>query len=366
MRASVIVPARNAEGTIGRCADALGRQRHSLDALEVIVVDDGSTDATAEVARASGAEVVTIPPSGPAVARNRGVAASSGDVVLFTDADCEPCEEWVERMARPFDDPDVIATKGVYRTVQRELTARFVQHEYESRYRRMRRPGRRIDFIDTYAAGFRRDLFDRCGGFDGRFPGASVEDQEFSFRYTRLPGRVAFVEDAVVTHRHARSPLGYFRKKAKIAYWKVRVMLRHPDKIATDAHTPQNVKLEMLSTLVLAASVPFAATVTGRWVAAGALAVFLASSIPLTLSILRRDPRVGLLAPWFQLLRALALGAGSLLGLCAVACGRRDRRTGETSATCETGADAAHGARAERSEREQSPEKAEEPVHELA
>ena len=63
-------------------------------------------------------------------------------------------------MLEPFDDPEVVGVKGVYRTHQKQITARFVQIEYEDRYRLMAGLAS-IDFIDTYSAAFRRDTTSR-------------------------------------------------------------------------------------------------------------------------------------------------------------------------------------------------------------
>jgi glycosyltransferase involved in cell wall biosynthesis len=137
-RYSVIVPAYQAEGTIGACVRALNAQTLPRDRYEIIVVDDDSTDRTANVAREAGADrVLTVPHGGPAAARNAGVDAARGEIVLFTDADCEPSPEWLERMVAPLADPGVTGAKGTYRTRQRALMARLVQLEYEFRYERM-------------------------------------------------------------------------------------------------------------------------------------------------------------------------------------------------------------------------------------
>ncbi|MFQ5576479.1 MAG: glycosyltransferase, partial [Anaerolineae bacterium] len=144
---SVIVPAYNAAPTLVACLQALNTQTVPRDAYEIIVVDDGSTDDTAAVARRRGARVVTQANAGPAAARNRGVKLAAGDPLLFTDADCIPAPDWIARLSAPFDDPAVAGAKGVYRTGQPELTARFVQLEYEGKYDRLRQQAQ-IDFID--------------------------------------------------------------------------------------------------------------------------------------------------------------------------------------------------------------------------
>jgi glycosyltransferase involved in cell wall biosynthesis len=97
--ASVVVPAYNEEAAIGDCLDSLLVQ--SLEALEIIVVDDGSTDQTAAIARSRGVEVLTVPHGGPAVAKNAGAARATGDVLVFVDADHILEPSCVERLCAP-------------------------------------------------------------------------------------------------------------------------------------------------------------------------------------------------------------------------------------------------------------------------
>ena len=312
--ASVIVPAYNSARTIGGCVEALGRQAWLPPSYEVIVVDDGSTDDTADRAAGAGARVLRQPNQGPAAARNQGARAASGEILLFTDADCVPQPDWVLRMLEPFADPLIQGTKGVYVSDQAELVARFVQLEYEDKYRRMARE-EWIDFVDTYSAAYRRDLFLEAGGFDTSFPGASVEDQELSFRLAEAGHRMVFVPRAVVRHSHAADLRTYLRKKFRIGFWKVLVHRRHPGKLRRDSHTPPTLKLQIpLAYLDLALTigwvvraVPLAAPVLG-WVAFGATGAGVVAAA-------RRDPAVAAIALPMQAGRALALGAGLAAGL---------------------------------------------------
>jgi cellulose synthase/poly-beta-1,6-N-acetylglucosamine synthase-like glycosyltransferase len=242
---SVIVPVRNAARTIGACLDGLEAQSVSRDRYEVIVVDDGSTDDTRDIVKGYDVVLLTQAHQGPATARNRGVGAARGEIVLFTDADCVPDENWIEEMVRPFDDPEVVGVKGAYRTRQGEIVARFVQCEYEERYERM--AGRRfIDFIDTYSAGYRREVFLAHGGFDAGYPNASVEDQELSFRLAERGYKMVFNPRAAVHHQHPDNVAAYFKRKFNIGYWKVRVLQSHPGKAVRDSHTPQTLKVQMV------------------------------------------------------------------------------------------------------------------------
>src|SRR3546814_8574240 len=88
---SVIIAVWNGRATIGRCLDAVRAQSLPSEELEIIVVDNGSSDGTAEIARSvPGVIVLTEHRPGSYAARNRGLAHARGTYVAFTDADCRP------------------------------------------------------------------------------------------------------------------------------------------------------------------------------------------------------------------------------------------------------------------------------------
>jgi glycosyltransferase involved in cell wall biosynthesis len=321
---SVIVPAYNATHTIGRCLEALAHQTLPRDRYEVIVVDDGSVDGTGvEVKKHPGMQLLSQAHAGPAAARNLGAQHAQGELVLFTDADCEPAPDWIEQISAPFGPQSLpegegllAGAKGAYLTRQRALVARFVQIEYEERYERMARLTT-LDFVDTYSAAYRRDIFVENGGFDTSFPVASVEDQEFSFRLAQRGYRMVFVPRARVCHWAHPDSLGtYWRRKFKIGFWKVKVLRRYPGKLWRDSHTPQSLKAQMA---LLAAGGP--CLVGGciwpplAWGAGVAAALFLATAIPFLLMAWRKDRAVALISPPLLAVRALALGMGILAGL---------------------------------------------------
>lgn len=99
-RVSVVIPARNEAAHIAEVVGAVRNQQGTFDTIEIIVMDDGSTDDTAACAQRAGAKVIKMnsgPKSGnPAAARNRGAAASTGDPLVFLDSDCLPLDGWLE------------------------------------------------------------------------------------------------------------------------------------------------------------------------------------------------------------------------------------------------------------------------------
>jgi glycosyltransferase involved in cell wall biosynthesis len=110
-RMSVVICSLNGAEGVRRCLRALDAQS-IRPALELIVVDDGSTDSTSQVASALGATVISHSHNrGIAAARNTGIAAASADIVAFLDDDCEPCPKWADALLASYEQ-DIIGVGG--------------------------------------------------------------------------------------------------------------------------------------------------------------------------------------------------------------------------------------------------------------
>lgn len=315
MRFSIIVPAYNSRGTIASCLEALLHQSVPPSEYEVIVVDDGSTDGTEEIVREYDVTYLPQPHRGPAAARNLGVARAAGDIVLFTDADCEPAADWLAEMLHPFADPDVAGVKGTYRTRQREVVARLAQCEFEERYDRLERLAS-TDFVDSHAAAFRVRALRKVGGYDPAFPHANNEDVDLSYRLARAGYRLRFNRRAVVYHRHPADWWAYLRLKAGRGHWRMVVYRLHPGKALHDSYTPQLLKLQVLLVYLIAGLAVLAVIwpVLG-WAAGACLGGLALSAIPFTRLVARRDPEIANWAPLFVWARALAFAVGVASGL---------------------------------------------------
>jgi glycosyltransferase involved in cell wall biosynthesis len=133
---SVVIPAFNAESTVAETVRAVVAQPLARDLFECIVVDDGSSDRTAEVAEHAGAVVVRLPGNrGPAAARNAGIQSARGQWIAFTDADCVPSRRWLPALlaAAETADPGTLALAG-----------KTIGLESKTRRRAVHGPGRRI------------------------------------------------------------------------------------------------------------------------------------------------------------------------------------------------------------------------------
>jgi lipopolysaccharide/colanic/teichoic acid biosynthesis glycosyltransferase/GT2 family glycosyltransferase len=312
---SVIIPAKDAAGTIEACLRAALSQQGLAGPYEVIVVDDGSKDETAALAERLGALVLREQGRGPAAARNLGALAARGSILVFTDADCQPAPDWLAQLTAPFKDPQVVGAKGAYRTRQTSLLARFIQQEYEQKYARLSRYSH-IDFIDTYSAAYRKEVFWQNGGFNPAFPDPSAEDIELSFRLARKGYKMVFAPHAIVYHLHNERLADYIRRKFTYGYWRAFVYSHMPDKAMQDSYTPPTFRLQILIlglALLSAALVPVNMQL-GR-ISLALLGLFVLSGFPLMRQIARNDPSVLPLAPIFLLCRAGAIIAGLVAGI---------------------------------------------------
>jgi lipopolysaccharide/colanic/teichoic acid biosynthesis glycosyltransferase/glycosyltransferase involved in cell wall biosynthesis len=314
---SVIVPVKDGAKTIEICLQSLLHQEGmELDIdFEVIVVDDGSKDDSVEIAQRSGVKVYRQANAGPAAARNAGARIANGTLLAFTDADCAPSPTWMMNLTQSFHDPEVVGVKGVYRTHQNELVARFVQLEYEYKYARMKKLTF-IDFIDTYSAAYRKDVYIFNGGFDESFRQPSVEDQEFSFRLAHKGYRLVFEPSAVVFHYHDRSISEYLKRKFGIGYWKAYMLRWTPEKTFSDSHTAPTQRIEILLLAMFMATIPLIAVLPlfASLLLLFLLVLFFAITSPFLFFISRRDFPVLSVAPWMLIGRAGALGLGLLKG----------------------------------------------------
>lgn len=316
MRCSLVIPAYNAKDTIATCLGSALNQSLMRDEYEVIVVDDGSIDNTSDIIERYPVKLIRQQNQGPAVARNRGASEAVGDILVFTDSDCELDYNFLNNITAPImNDMQIVGVQGSYKTKQKEFMARFGQIEIETRYRRMAK-GKYIDFIGTYAAAYRADIFREYGGFDTGFPLASGEDTEFSYKLHRAGCKLVFVPEAFVYHQHPTKLVKYLRTKFYRGYWRIRLYKKHPEKAIKDSYTTQSLKVQVLL-------VPFCfffgvlSLFNHMWMVMlfFGLLPFLFWSIPFMKLFRKRKYSQGYFIPIVLILRAASLICGMLSGV---------------------------------------------------
>ena len=109
---TVVVPTYNEEKNIGPCVEAILDQSLPKSQYEIIVVDGGSKDKTVKIAKRYGVKVIQQRSEGVGGARNDGVKAGRGDIIVTTDADCLPDRDWLLNIKKKFDDDNVVGLTG--------------------------------------------------------------------------------------------------------------------------------------------------------------------------------------------------------------------------------------------------------------
>jgi glycosyltransferase involved in cell wall biosynthesis len=199
MRTSVIIPCRDAERTVGDAvASALAQTEKPF---EVLVVDDASADASAEVARGAGARVLTTAVRRNAGgARNAGIEATSGELLAFLDADAVAAPDWLARARRVLESDPRIA--GVGGRIVNGRPGRFGELDYflnHSEWIGGGRPREKSN-IPTMAIVYRRESVGTA-----RFPESNTgEDTAFALAVLARGGRLWHDPGIRVTHRHER------------------------------------------------------------------------------------------------------------------------------------------------------------------
>ena len=201
---SIIIPAYNREGTVARSIDSVLDQTYSP--MEIIVVDDGSTDQTVDVVRSYGDRVILIcqPNGGPSSARNTGVAHANGEIISFLDSDDtwrpEKLERQVKLMMRGGSqvpccicNAALIAEDGTSRT---SFEVSGVETGLSEGYWLNPAPIIATRFVlFNQVVSIRREAFSSVGGFNESM--RLLEDHDLAFRLSLL-GPWAFVSESLV------------------------------------------------------------------------------------------------------------------------------------------------------------------------
>lgn len=286
VRISFVVPVRNDATRLETCLRSIQRAQPDSDALEIVVVDNASTDRSPEVARALGAQVVTIADGRVSDLRNRGAARASGDVLAFVDADNEIVPDWGRAVLDNLRDPTVGATGALYRA---PINATWVQRAYDL----LRGPTLLRSDVGWLASGnlaVRRAVFQAVNGFDTSLD--ACEDVDLCHRIRAGGWRI--VGDPRVTSVHHGDP-GTLRDLFKSELWRgrdnLRVSFRHP--IMWTA-IPSAV-LPMVDAALLAAAIGGVLAFLSGW-SVGVYAVFAALFLFLCgalIKVMRAASRVG-------------------------------------------------------------------------
>ncbi|MCU1459990.1 MAG: glycosyl transferase family 2 [Acidimicrobiales bacterium] len=270
---SVVVPTYRRPELLIECLQSLERQRIATDLFEVVVVDDGSGDATGEVLAAAARVMPNLTPivqpvnRGPAAARNEGIRQARGSIVVFLDDDIAAAPDLLARHARfhaDASDPNA----GLLGIVQwhprldvtpfmRWLDASGLQFGYDTWLRDGPVEPPYAAFYTANLSMGRALLLD-CGGFDERFPYPAYEDFELAYRLTQIGFRMEYDSNAVAFHTRAIDLATFRSRMAKVGESAELLRKAQPDFPLDDSWTAR-FRVRRRERLRLRARAPFAA-----------------------------------------------------------------------------------------------------------
>jgi peptidoglycan-N-acetylglucosamine deacetylase len=232
---TVVVPAYNEARVIGRTLDSLLAQGYP--GLDIVVVDDGSTDGTFEAARRDEARVRVLRQAnaGKAAALNAGFAAARGSIVVVVDADTLLAPHAIERLVAPMHDTTVVAVAGNAKVGNRvNLVTRWQALEYITSQNLDRRAFAMVNAITVVPGAigaWRRDVVRAVGGVSSA---TLAEDQDLTITLLRRGGRIAYADDAIAFTEAPETLRALGRQRFRWSYgtlqcvWKHRAALLRP------------------------------------------------------------------------------------------------------------------------------------------
>lgn len=289
VRLSFVIPVRNGAAFLGRCLASIRSATLSADAYEIVVADNGSTDTSAEIARAAGARVISLPNVNVATVRNQAAHKAQGPILAFVDADHEIDPEWPRIALALLEQPGVVAVGAPYVAPP---DGNWVQQAYDS-FRSRGQTTEEIDWLPSGNLAVSRTAFERVGGFDAALE--TCEDVDLCQRLRQSGGRILADPRLRSIHRGDPRSLGaVFRGELWRGRDNLRVSLRSP----LTVRSMPSVLIPVLDLLALAA-IPVGIIgwrVGGVWVVLASLAVLLAFVLLRAAAMIARRTKVGLAA----------------------------------------------------------------------
>ena len=269
---SVVMPAYNCRSMIEASLRPLLEMQLRGEVFEVIVVDDGSTDGTAEAAAALGATVIlTDGPRGPGSARNRGVRAARGDILWFVDSDVVVKTDACRHVRYALASPEISAVVGSYddSPPARNFCSQYknlVHHHYHQRSR-----GEVSSFWGGCGAVW-KDAFLAAGGFDElKYPRPSIEDIEFGYRLKGSGGRIRLASELQGKHLKVWTIRGLLRTELRDRAIPWSLLLLRRGKLGDELNVAINERLRAVLACLFAAALLAGALDLITWLVPGML-----------------------------------------------------------------------------------------------
>ena len=207
-RCSIVIRAYNEEVHIGRLLEGIKKQ--TIQSVEVIVVDSGSTDRTVEIASGSGAKIVKINPQDFSFGRslNKGIEAADSEFIVMASAHVYPIfPDWIEKLLNPFSDPEIALVYGKQRGNQ---NSHFSEKQiFISWYGEISKIPQENPFCNNANAAIRKNIWLQHR-YDETLPG--LEDLEWAKWAIAENLKIAYSAEAEIVHVHDESWKGIHKR----------------------------------------------------------------------------------------------------------------------------------------------------------
>jgi O-antigen biosynthesis protein len=209
-KATVVVAAYNASSTLGDCLSSIRELNYPN--YETIVVDDGSTDTTSEIANQDSVRTIRIEHKGLAAARNAGVEAASGEVVAFIDADARADRDWLYHLVETIKRRDAAAAAGPNFAPDPQSARAAAMAAAPGLPREVRAGDDRLAQLCGCNMAITKAALLKTGGFDPMFTTAG-DDVDLSWRLAASDKMLAYAPGAVVIHERRATLAAYLRQQ---------------------------------------------------------------------------------------------------------------------------------------------------------
>lgn len=214
---SIIIPTCARPRQLSTLLQSIARLSYPYDRFEVIVVDDGSAmpigPVVAPFCNLLNITCLTQEHSGPASARNTGAMQAKGDLLAFTDDDCEPASDWLKKLSMRFSaSPDCIIGGRIINALPHNPYSTASQLLIDYLYTYYNADPDQAHFLTTNNLALPTKRFHEIGGFDTSYLFAAAEDRELCNRWLHHGYRMIYVPEAIVYHAHAMTLYTFMRQ----------------------------------------------------------------------------------------------------------------------------------------------------------
>jgi cellulose synthase/poly-beta-1,6-N-acetylglucosamine synthase-like glycosyltransferase len=230
---SIIIPMRNEKKNAVRCLDSLRNQNFTN--IEIIVVDDGSTDNTVKLSLQYADKVIPAERKGISSAKNIGIKNSKGDYIVFTDADCVVSKDWLVELLKGFNEEGIVSVGGPNLNIS---TRNILSESIDGIFYFLSKLGFRYGacsensgFVEHNPGCnviYKKSIFQKVGLFNENL--ITAEDEEMDYRIIKNGYKIYYMPGAKVQHFRRDSFASFLKQLYRYSVGKMQFIRQYPGK----------------------------------------------------------------------------------------------------------------------------------------